>query len=369
MISPLSTSYADARSAFLDAAAATDARIESFPHPLGGLEGEPLFVDVAEVGPDDADDVVVIVSGTHGVEGYLGSALQRHHLETEARDRRADPALIFVHALNPHGFSWVRRVNEDNVDLNRNFIDWSAPHPANDDYGDLAETLVPASWSEEDQTRTLGVLMSKLETLGLERVQQIISGGQYEHPNGLFYGGTGPTWSNRWLHEFFERRLGTARRIAIVDLHTGLGPWGHGELISSAAPGEAELDRQRSWWDDVTSLHDGSSVSAELAGEWLGAVAAIVPSAEVTGIAIEYGTVDPITVMQSLPRRRRVARIRRPGSTGGEDRSGSGPSRVHRRRSGVARRLLASVPLRGHRRHRALDLNAGDRSISERFRR
>ena len=111
VIAPLSRSYADARTAFLDAAAAAGARIESSPHPRRGLDGEQLAVDVAEVGPADADTVIVVVSGTHGVEGYLGSALQRHHLGQLA-GHDTSPAFVFVHALNPYGFSWVRRVNE-----------------------------------------------------------------------------------------------------------------------------------------------------------------------------------------------------------------------------------------------------------------
>jgi predicted deacylase len=300
VIAPLSTSYADARAAFLDAATSAGARLTSFPHPLRGIDGEDLAVDVAEVGPHDVADVVVVVSGTHGVEGYLGSALQRHHLETLDADRTAGPALVFVHALNPYGFSWVRRVNEDNVDLNRNFVDWSQPPPRNDDYQELADVIVPTSWSDDEQQRTLLALMAKLDEVGMEQLQQIVSGGQYDDPKGVFYGGSGPTWSNRWLHDFLGRRLTTARRAAIVDLHTGLGPWGHGELISHEGPGHEMFERQRAWWGEVTSLLDGSSVSAELAGDWLGAVEAIAPDTEITAIAVEYGTVDPITVLQSL---------------------------------------------------------------------
>ncbi len=300
MIAPLSRSYADARAAFLDAAATAQARIRSFPHPLTGLEDEELFVDVAEVGPADAEHVVIVVSGTHGVEGYLGSALQRHHLETYDTDREGGAAIVFVHALNPYGFSWVRRVNEDNVDLNRNFVDWSQPTPANDDYADLADALVPGDWSAETQERTLLELMGKVESLGIERLQQIVSGGQYEHPTGVFYGGTGPTWSNDWLRSFMHDRLDGVSRAAIIDLHTGLGPWGHGELISSERPGSDGFDRQQAWWGDVISMADDASVSADLSGDWLGAAPEFAGDTEITGIAIEYGTVDPITVLQSL---------------------------------------------------------------------
>ena len=272
MIAPLSRSYADARAAFLDAAATAGARIESFPHPSTGLTGEELFVDVAEVGPADADGVVIVVSGTHGVEGYLGSALQRHHLESYDTEREHGPAIVFVHALNPYGFSWVRRVNEDNVDLNRNFVDWSQPPPVNDGYADLADSLVPSDWSPRTQERTLLELMGKMEELGLERLQQIVSGGQYDHPTGVFYGGTGPTWSNDWLRTFMSRRLDGVSRAAIIDLHTGLGPWGHGELISSERPGSDGFDRQRAWWGDVISMADDASVSADLSGDWLARV-------------------------------------------------------------------------------------------------
>lgn len=300
MIPPLSTSYVDARAAFLEAAAAANARLTSIPHPLQGLDGEDLFVDVAEVGPASGSNVVIVVSGTHGVEGYLGSALQRYHLETADSDRTTGPTLVFIHALNPYGFSWVRRVNEDNVDLNRNFGDWSQPVPENPKYSDFADALVPGSWSEADQEASLGVLMAALEEVGLEEFQQIVSGGQFDHPTGIFYGGIGPTWSNRWLSGFLAERLDGVERAAIIDLHTGLGPWSHGELISSDAPGSAAFQRQTEWWNGVISMLDGASVSAELAGDWMGSVGALVPQTELTGVAIEYGTVDPISVLQSL---------------------------------------------------------------------
>ncbi len=296
----LATSYQRAREDFLAAATVAGARLRSFAHPRRGLEAEELSVDVAEVGPVEGTDVVVVVSGTHGVEGYLGSALQRRHLATSAEAPHGGPTIVLVHALNPYGFSWVRRVNEDNIDLNRNFVDWSQPLHANDEYDELASSLVPDDWSDATQERTLLELAVKLEEVGIERLQQIVSGGQYAHPTGVFFGGTGPAWSNRWLQQFLGERLATVQRAAIIDLHTGLGPWGHGELISSEEITSDAYRRQVEWWGDVTSFQDGSSVSAEIAGDWLAAAPGFSPGTEVTGIAIEYGTVDSISVLQSL---------------------------------------------------------------------
>lgn len=299
----VSSTYAEAREQFLRAAEAAGATIFSDVHPDRGLDGEELAIDVAEMGPPDADTALLVVSGTHGVEGYLGSALQSEHLTALAADPVAAPSdhrLIFVHALNPVGFSWVRRVNEDNVDLNRNFVDWSYSPPRNVDYASIAADLVPDIWTAEEQERSLAALLTQAEAVGFDRFQEIVTGGQYDHPKGLFYGGVGPTWSHRWFVAYCDSRLASLRRLAVIDLHTGLGPWGHGELISSEAPSTATYERQTRWYETVSSLKDGSSVSAELIGEWLGALDRLLPGVETTGVAIEYGTVDTISVLQAL---------------------------------------------------------------------
>ena len=94
-IAPLSASYREARAAFLAAATAAGARVTTTVHPLLGVEGEELAVDIAELGPADAEHVVIVVSGTHGVEGYAGSALQRFVRGTRAgRSSRARLRLV-----------------------------------------------------------------------------------------------------------------------------------------------------------------------------------------------------------------------------------------------------------------------------------
>ncbi|CAB4362956.1 MAG: DUF2817 domain-containing protein [Actinobacteria bacterium] len=296
----LSPTYPIARAAFLDAARVAGATVTSFAHPLLGPGGEPLAVDVAELGPADAEHVVLVVSATHGVEGYCGSALQTRWLSARADERPAGVRVVHVHALNPYGMAWVRRVNEDNVDLNRNFVDWSQPVPANPGYDLLAELLVPGEWSAAEQQRTTEVLLTYAMEWGFERLQEVVSCGQYSYPNGVFYGGTGPVWSHRWLREFCASALAAARSVAIIDLHTGLGPWGVGELIASAAPGDPLFDRAAERWTDVRSMLAGDSVSAVLAGDWMNVADQLAPHAEVTPVTIEYGTVDPVTVLQSL---------------------------------------------------------------------
>ena len=208
--------------------------------------------------------------------------------------------VVLLHAFNPYGFAWVRRVNEDNVDLNRNFVDWSQPPPANEDYGGIAHLLVPDAWDDDTQQTTTLQLLAFAEEHGFERLQAVVSGGQYSHPTGVFYGGTGPVWSHRWLDEHLRGLVGSATRVGIVDLHTGLGPWGHGELISHVGRNDPGYRRGTAWWGEVRSMVDGESVSADLSGDWLAAADDMLADVEVTSAALEYGTVDTVTVLQSL---------------------------------------------------------------------
>jgi len=300
----LAATYAQARARFLTAADETGARSTSHPHPHTGPVGEQLAIDVAEWGPPEAAEVVLVVSGTHGIEGFCGSALQSHwiteHCGTPDGTSPRHVRLVMVHALNPFGFAWCRRVNEDNVDLNRNFVDWDAPPPHNDAYDTLADLLVPAQWDDATRDRTSAELLEHARQLGVVGLQQAITSGQYRHPTGVFYGGDGPTWSNRWLTGWFTRQLATCERLGIIDLHSGLGAWGEGEYIvhhPSDHPAFRRADRR---WPAVRSAADGDSVSVLLSGDWLQHVESLIPHVEVTSAALEFGTVDPISVLQAL---------------------------------------------------------------------
>ena len=296
----LVTDYVTARAEFRSAAASAGATVTSIVNPQHGPEGEELAIDLAELGSRDAEAVVFVVSGTHGAEGFAGSALQTHWLAHHASDRPDDVRVVLLHAHNPYGFAWVRRVNEDNVDLNRNYVDWSQPAPANDEYAEIADLLVPDDWSDAAQQRTLTALLEYAGRVGMGAMQANVSGGQYTHPTGVFYGGSGPTWSYERMREICDRVLNGASRIAIIDLHTGLGEWGHGELISHHPATNSNYQRASNWWTDVRSMVDGESVSATLVGDWLDRVDEWLAPAEITSAALEYGTVDPITVLQAL---------------------------------------------------------------------
>jgi hypothetical protein len=304
--SPFARSYAEAREKFLQAAGEAGLLVEAKPHPLTGLQGEPLAMDVARDGHPSAGKLLVVSSGCHGVEGYCGSGVQVAALrdaQFRARAGEAGVAVLYIHALNPYGFSFMRRTTHENVDLNRNFHDFSRPLPENPAYAELHSLLIPEQWPPaEDNMRTIGRYVAEK---GEKAYQAAISGGQYEFADGLFYGGRAPTWSNLALREVLRTHGRRAARIAWIDLHTGLGPNGVGERIYAGRDDPAATARASAWWGGegrtpVTSIYDGSSTSAFLTGLMFTSVYDECPQAEYTGMALEYGTVPVMETFQAL---------------------------------------------------------------------
>ena len=175
--------YTEARAKFLAAATAADLAVQSHPHPLRGRDGEALAMDVARCGPADAPAVLLVSSACHGVEGFCGSGVQNALLSDagfHAAAAAAGVAVLYIHALNPWGFSWWRRTTHENVDLNRNWQDFSQPLPANADYDELAHLLVPPAWPPAPQVQA--AIDAFVARRGAMALQTAVSGGQHRHP-------------------------------------------------------------------------------------------------------------------------------------------------------------------------------------------
>jgi len=294
--------YADARAKFLAAAAAAGLAVQSHPHPLPGHDGEALAMDIVRDGPADAPALLVLSSGCHGVEGFCGSGVQSAVLADTALRRTARDAgvaILLVHALNPWGFSHWRRVTEDNVDLNRNFQDFGRPLPRNTGYDEIAHLVLPEDWPPSPAVQQ--AVADYLASRGPRAWQTAVSGGQYHHPDGVFFGGRSATWSQRTLRAVLREHGQRCRRLGWIDIHTGLGPNGVGERIFAGPDDAAMLARVRAWWgEQVTSIYDGSSTSALLSGLLFNAALQECAQAEYSGIALEYGTEPMVEVTEAL---------------------------------------------------------------------
>lgn len=300
-----SADYAAARATFLKAAADAGAVVTHHRNPNAQQpDGGDLFTDVARLGPAPgaAAKVLIATSGTHGVEGFCGSGCQVGMLDTGLfASLPDDTALVLIHAVNPSGFAWLRRVTEDNIDLNRNNLDHAAGHPANPKYEEVHPYLTPTDWHGPAKEEADAAIATFIQDRGLFAFQEAVSGGQYDHPDGLFYGGRALSWSaETWWRLAVEHCRG-AERVAHLDFHTGLGDYGACEIISVEGNGDAEEDRARAWYgDEVRSPEKNESLSAVVTGSMENAFNPILGETEVTSVALEYGTKPVTDVLEAL---------------------------------------------------------------------
>ena len=241
---------------------ANAASYEELLYPETGPQGEALSTGLVWQGDPQASKVLVVQSATHGVEGFAGSAIQLDTLSRIAEEGLPEQtAILYLHAINPFGFAWLRRTNEKGVDLNRNFIDFNQPLPENAGYVALADALLPAS---PDQRAAADYRLGAYRKEQGQRAYELaVSGGQYQFSDGLFFGGTEPSRSRLHLEELFLKYdLNAREKIAVVDIHTGLGPFAYGELICDHAPDSVGLRWAREWFgESVTEPAAGTSSS------------------------------------------------------------------------------------------------------------
>lgn len=222
-----SSDYWQARDRFRKAAQSLNCVLETHPIQALGPQEQSLSIDVARYGSKSPQTTLILSSGLHGVEGYCGSAIQWAAL-TDLLPKLKLPkgvALLLIHALNPYGFAWNRRCNEDNIDLNRNFL-----LPGQSFQGS------PATYARLDpflNPRTLPTyrdpfilkLLAYAVRYGVASLKQTLPVGQYDFPQGIFFGGQAPAQTQQILAAHLPIWLGKTQRVLHLDLHTGLGRW------------------------------------------------------------------------------------------------------------------------------------------------
>ncbi|QDV29239.1 hypothetical protein Spb1_11190 [Planctopirus ephydatiae] len=299
--STFSPDHAAARQRFQQSASRLGWRLESYSIGLHGPTGEELEFDVAISQGEVTDKVLVVSSGLHGVEGFFGSAVQvacmEHWLSTEPPNVKC----VFLHGLNPYGFTWLRRFDESNVDPNRNFL-LPGEHfeGAPDGYQQLDRFLNPRHFPSSWEPFTLKALWL-ITRYGMPALRQSIAGGQYTFPQGLFFGGDGPSRSQQILREHMPRWLNGCRQVVHLDFHTGLGRFGTHKLLIDYPLNEA----QRNWFSHWFGTDSFEAIdSAEMAYEARGGFGRWCTSqglaANYLFACAEFGTYGGIQVLAGL---------------------------------------------------------------------
>lgn len=272
--------------------------LTSLPLDARGPRDESLAIDIAWLGARRPQRVVIHICGVHGVEAFAGAATQLALL-TAPPPLPADGALILIHVLNPYGMAWLRRANENNVDLNRNFqLDdsfWSGAPPL---YKKLDVLLNPASPPARD------AFMLRLALAGMRHgahaVRQAIAHGQYRYPRGLFYGGADLQPGPRRFIDWLQEHLGAAKTVFGIDMHTGLGPYARDTLICEPGAGTTPAAALGHALQRAVLGDSAAPAAYTVRGSLGAALPRILPQARVEFVLQEIGTHAPLRVIHAL---------------------------------------------------------------------
>ena len=298
-----SPDYITARRRFRDRASRLQWESKAIPIGLYAGVGQPLTIDLASTPNSGASKLLVLSSGVHGVEGFFGSAVQLALIELWEQCGHPDVRCLLIHAVNPFGFQRGRRTNENNVDLNRNFLlEGEVFQGAPVGYAELDAILNPATPITQRDLFTVRVVPLLLRK-GFAALKQSIAGGQYEFPEGVFFGGSKHERSVQLLADHFPQWIDGIDEVVHLDFHTGLGRNGSWKLLLDYAPTSDQIERLDSWFGPASyEVNDPSGTAYDACGGFGRWCVSNAKSVDYLFACAEFGTFGPVSVLAGLRR-------------------------------------------------------------------
>ena len=233
-------------------------------------ESDDLYVDnIYLPAIKKNENLIVLTTGVHGMEGYIGSVMLDVFFEEIYPDIDIqNTGILIVANVNPYGMKYMRRYNENNVDLNRNFIlDWdNFDKTSNKDYPEVKEFLQPegkignAFWHEVEFYLNLA---KEALSKGADKVSNALLTGQYEYADGVYYGGNGDEKSTAYLKSVFNDCIdGEYDNIIHIDIHSGYGPRYNMVIFNSVYETMTEAETKKAFGYDYVISHDSESFYA-----------------------------------------------------------------------------------------------------------
>ena len=292
--------YFGARERFRRTVAARSGRLDALKLAATGPRGEDLTIDIAWFGSEKPRRVFIHSSGLHGVEAFAGSAIQLQWLKESRPPIPADAAIALVHVLNPSGMAWLRRFNENNVDLNRNFRAAGEYVPAPLPYwGSVNALLNPPAPPSQDWFYLRAAWLVLLH--GMPSLRQAVAGGQCLNPKGPFFGGSTLEEGPAMFQGLMKERLADAERIVAIDVHTGLGRFGEDRLLVDAAMERTDVNRaMRGVFGEPMEALNKYGIAYSVSGAQHDMYFRLFPHAKVYFASQEFGTYNPLRVLAAL---------------------------------------------------------------------
>jgi hypothetical protein len=290
----LPLTYVECRTRFERSASVAGLRPEARTLSARGPSDEELAVQCVALGSSTPRRALVVMSGVHGVEGFIGSAAQCSFVERlVSTELPGDVAVLVIHAVNPWGMAWWRRQNEHNVDLNRNWRRSEIEPVHNDAYDELHPYACPDVDELPDASTLFETSRRYVAERGLAWVRDAITVGQYRHRDGLHFGGDRTEESTEAVESIVTEHLRGVERVLTIDLHTGHGPTGAVTFLSDQPVGSSQDDFLRTHfagWDVEATADNPAASTAVKSGQIANGLGDVLPGAICFASSVEFGT-------------------------------------------------------------------------------
>ena len=232
-------------------------------HIIKVSSNDDITIDLCFIPSNNPDNknLLISTSGTHGVEGYAGSAIQCKILNDiqsniENSNNQETNNVLLIHSINGYGMKYNRRFNKNNVDLNRSCIldkhlrnklkqeVWkeNTVHYLYDKYKGFINPDRKPIWLLDDILYPLKTLYWLIKIGSIKQFSRVFVNGQYHDPKGCFFGGNTLQNEIKYLTEFIVKDCVNVwnidlydlckNNLFIIDLHTGLGKHGIDTLLT-----------------------------------------------------------------------------------------------------------------------------------------
>ena len=302
--------YQEARSQFRKTTsqmALTDSRVQFGPLKVPSQVDDDLTIDYVFLPAHKiANTLLILTSGVHGVEAFTGSALQNLFLTSLLADiPRDELSILLIHSINPYGFKYLRRVSENNVDLNRNFsADTALFGSANPGYRDLEKVLNPQQPLALNSLRHYWSILDiiwRIVRYSIKPLRQAVLQGQYEFPYGLYFGGNKPEPQTEILRNLISKFSPGPKRVMLVDIHTGYGAKGKLHLFGSSGLNPQTTNALKHVFSDYPIDTGNDKDFYSINGEMPNFIGTLLnPDVLFLPMTFEFGTLDSQTMLGSL---------------------------------------------------------------------
>lgn len=280
--------------------------VEFFSVPIVSKTDNDLTIDFCYIPAKDTTlKLMVINSGIHGIEGFVGSAVQQMLMaEFLEPEMTSDIGILIVHGMNAWGFKNERRFSENNVDLNRNYsLDASLFSTKNDGFVALYDMLTPKGALNMNSLQNKFFLITAVKQIaekGMPALLQAFAQGQYQFPEGIYFGGKGFEQQVGIMSTILKDKSEAYETVFSIDLHTGFGERGKLHLFPNPVDDLEIREKMETIFDGHQIDWGDSDNFYTVSGQFVEFLSALLPEKTCIPMVMEFGTLNTSTTLGAV---------------------------------------------------------------------